>query len=573
MSRTAASARPTGTLPAYEAVATLIVDQGVTEVFGLMGDDTVRLVSALVDRGIRYHDARHENAAVAMAAGYASASGRLGVCVISRGPGTTNALTALANASRAADTPVLVITGDEWADPPRNSVLLPDGKALDITTVAAGCGFATVTPRTSRSLPHLVLDAVAAALQPSTVLLTIPRDLFDAPVELPAGGDVRQAGGDVRPTRARSALPARQESVDAALALITRSRRPLIVAGAGAWSAEATTALVELADRIGAVLSTSLRGTGMFDGHPLNAGLIGSWSHTAGRRLMDQADCILVFGASLNLKSTSDGVGLPGAPVVHVDSDRASTGRFYWADVPVVGDARLVCEQLLAALPARSPQDRPLDTAENRELLARFDPAQDYEAASTRWALDPRTLVTELDRLLPDDRAIVTDNGNFFGFVPPHMTVPTPDRFKLSSDFSTIGLGFGTAIGATIARPGTCTVLFIGDGALLMSLGELETLARLDLPLIVVIMNDAAYGAERHFLELRGFSGKQAMFPDTDFASVAEAFALESATVRTVADLVALGPSLTGRTGPLVLDCKVNPDVVAGFLSGHVPSR
>ncbi|MEX2290300.1 MAG: thiamine pyrophosphate-binding protein [Mycobacteriales bacterium] len=564
---TKSAAAPTGFQPAYEATAALLVDLGVHDVFGLMGDDTVRLVSALVDRGVRYHDARHENAAVAMAAGYASTTGALGVCVISRGPGTTNALTALANAARGDATPVLAITGDEWVHPPANSVLLPDGKALDIAVVGAGCGFPTFTPQTARSLPHAVLDAAGAAMRGHTVLLTIPRDLFEAPVELPAS----TATG---PGPSPAPLPARQQSIDAAVAMISRSRRPMIVAGAGAWSAGATSALVELADRIGAVLSTSLRGIGMFAGHPLNAGLIGSWSHTAGRRLMDEADCVLTFGASLNLKSTSDGSGLPTAPVVHVDSDRASIGRFYWADVAVVGDARVVCEQLLAALPERSPEDKPLHSAENIELLARFDPAADFEAASTRWAIDPRTLILELDRLLPDDRAVVTDNGNFFGFIPPHMRVPSPDRFKLSSDFSTIGLGFGTAMGATIARPDTCTVLFIGDGAMLMSLGELETLARLDLPLIVVIMNDAAYGAERHFLELRGFSGKQAMFPDTDFAALAEAFALEAATVRTVADLEALAPLLaTGRVGPLVLDCKVSPDVVAGFLSGHVAGR
>lgn len=552
-------------VPAHQGMAALLVQLGTAHVFGLMGDDTVRLVTALVDKGVRYHDARHENAAVAMAAGYASATGELGVCVISRGPGTTNALTAAVNAARG-DASVLIITGDEWVDRPHNTVLLPDGKALDISTVGSGCGFQTYTPRSARSLPTTVLDAAAEAASGKTVLLTIPRDLFEAPVQLPAVVEL-----DVK--AAPAPKPARQEAVEAALALIARSRRPLIVAGAGAWSAGATSALTELADRIGAVLSTSLRGIDMFRGHPFNAGLIGSWSHTAGRRLMDQADCILTFGASLNLKSTSDGIGLPAAPIIHVDADRDRIGRFYWADVAVVGDAAVVCQQLLEALPPREQEAKPLHSVENRQSLADFDPATDFEPANTRWSLDPRTLACELDRLLPTNRAIVTDNGNFFGFIPPHMTVPSPDRFKLSSDFSVIGLGMGTAIGTAIARPDSCTVLFVGDGALLMSLGELETLARLDVPLVVVVMNDAAYGAERHFLELRGFSGKQAMFPDTDFAAVAEAFALEAATVRTVADLQAVGPQLMGRETPFVLDCKVNPDVVAPFLSGHLPER
>lgn len=224
------TATATEVVPAYQEIAAMLADLGVDEVFGLMGDDTVRLVSAMVGRGARYHNARHENAGIAMATGYAAASGRLGVCVISRGPGTTNGLTAAVNAVRG-EAPVLVITGDEGVAPPANSVRLPDGKALDVAAVAAGCGVPTFTPRSTASVRGAVRDAVACAARGRTALLTVPMDLFEAGVE---------TGDPIAPDdTSRTPDAARPAAVSAAAAVLGPSRRPLIVAGAGAWAAGA----------------------------------------------------------------------------------------------------------------------------------------------------------------------------------------------------------------------------------------------------------------------------------------------------------------------------------------------
>ncbi|MBW0102409.1 thiamine pyrophosphate-binding protein [Pseudonocardia sp. KRD291] len=545
-------------VPAYRAIAAALADLGVDEVFGLMGDDTVRLVSALVARGVTYHNARHENAGIAMAAGYASASGRLGVSVISRGPGTTNGVTAAVNAARG-NAPVLIVTGDESLRPPANTVLLPDGKALDATALATDVGVPVFTARSAATVVATVREAAQAASEGRTVLMTVPMDLFDA--------DVPDAGPIALEPVGRTPVPARDAALAAAVAVLGGSNRPMIVAGAGAWAAGARDAIVELAERTGAMLATSLRGKDMFHGHRLDVGMIGSFSHSAGRRFFEQADSVLVFGASLNRHSTSSGTSLPPVPLVQVDADRDAIGRFHWAEVAVVGDCRLVAEQLLATLPERAARDKPWHTEVSLAPLAGHRPADDVDDAGTQWTVDPRTLLLELDELLPADRAVVTDNGNFFGFVPPHLRVPSPDRFKQSSDFAVIGLGLGTALGCALARPGVSTVAIVGDGGLLMALGELETLARLDVPLVVVVMNDCAYGAERHYLENRRFSGRTAMFPDTDFAAVAEAFGIPSVTVRSVADLRAARSALSDRDGPLLLDCKVTPTVVAPFLA------
>jgi thiamine pyrophosphate-dependent acetolactate synthase large subunit-like protein len=414
--------------------------------------------------------------------------------------------------------------------------------------------FTAASPATAR---QTLLDAVTAANQGALAALLLPTNVQMMNV----------AVWDQTPPTLASPRPAgaRQQSIDAAVGLLGTSRRPVIVAGLGAHRAGARAALEALATKTGALLMTSARGKDMFHGHPYNLGILGSFSHAMGRRMMDQADCVLVFGAGLNFLTMSFGAAIPHVPVIQVDSVRSHIGRWTTAEVAVVGDARLVAEQLLAALPERSGADKPFHTAENLALIAGFEIAQDFEAIPTPRTVDPRALGVELDRLLPRERSIVYDAGNFLGILP-YLTVPTPGHLKMTSEFASIGLGFGTALGVATGRPDIPTVLVIGDGGFLMTMSELETAIREDIPLIIVLMNDCAYGAELHFLALRKLPVGKSMFPDVDFASVAEAFGFQAYTVRTLDDLRALAPVLGKPDGPILVDCKVNADIAAPFM-------
>jgi len=356
------------------------------------------------------------------------------------------------------------------------------------------------------------------------------------------------------------------QSIAAAGAVLERARQPIIIAGLGAHRAGARQALEQLAERIGALLVTSLKGKDLFRGSPYNLGVIGSFSHSAGRRMIDQADCALVFGAGLNLLTMSFGMSLPqGVPVIQVDAVRGNIGRWTTADVAVIGDAKLVAEQLTAAVPARAASDKPFHSEETRRMLASFDIAGDFQAMHTPRTVDPRALAVELNKLLPEKRNLVYDTGNFLGIVP-YLAVPDPGHFKLSSDFASIGLGFGTALGFAKGRPDATTVLFVGDGGFLMTMGELETVIREDLPLVIVLMNDCAYGAELHFLKMRDLPVAKSVFPDVDFAPVADAFGFQAATIRTLDDLRAVAPVLTKPEGPVFLDCKINAAIAAPFM-------
>jgi thiamine pyrophosphate-dependent acetolactate synthase large subunit-like protein len=546
------------TAPVYQLLVDDLKALGVQQVFGLMSDDTAVFATALDSSGMRFYGARHENNAIAMAEGFSYATGGLGVAVIGRGPATANGLHAATYASRSGSR-VLIISGDAAVAAGAVNGVGPDYKAFNATGVLSAAGIRTFVATSPGTARGVLADAAHAALQGGAAALLLPVNVQLAETD---------ANGATPPAAPKSRPPAAPQpaAIEAAAALLRHSRKPIIVAGLGAHRAGAKAELEQLADRIGALLVTSARGKDMFRGHPCNLGIVGSFSHSAARRMIDQADCVLVFGAGLNLLTMSFGHSLPKVPLIQVDSDRSHIGRWHPADVAVVGDARLAAQALLDALPPGSNAERPFRSEETLVFLRGFDIAKDFEPANTPRTVDPRALGVALEGLLPAQRNLVYDAGNFLGIVP-YLSVPDPGRFKLTSDFASIGLGFGTALGVAKARPDETTVLVIGDGGFLMTMGELETVVREDLPLVIVLMNDCAYGAELHFLKMRDLPVAKSVFPDVDYAPIAEAFGFQAATIRTLEDLQKVAPLLARPDGPVFLDCKLNAAVAAPFMS------
>jgi thiamine pyrophosphate-dependent acetolactate synthase large subunit-like protein len=346
----------------------------------------------------------------------------------------------------------------------------------------------------------------------------------------------------------------------------------VIIAGHGAHRAGARDALEQLAVKIGALLITSLKAKDMFRGSPYNLGVIGSLSHSMARRYVEQADCIVVFGASLNFLTTSSGMALPDVPIIHVDSNRSSVGRWFTADVAVVGDANLVAQQLIDSLPDRDGTERPFHSEAVKLAIAEFDISRDFSPAHTPRTLDPRSLAIRLNELLPPNRNLIYDAGNFM-MAATYLDVPSPSHFKISSDFASMGAGFGTALGFAKARPDEANVLIIGDGGFMMTLSELESVARNEIALVVIVMNDCAYGAELQICRLRNLPEVTSIFPDIDFAPIAEALGFETATIRTLDDLDRCRALLQECSGPILLDCKVNADVPAPFMAEYAEAE
>ena len=547
------------TIPVYQILAEDIKGLGVDSVFGLMSDDICQLVATLDAIGVRFIGARHETSAVMMATGYAAASGKLGVALIGRGPAMANALHGSLSSSRTS-MPVLVISGDAPLARGGSNLLGPDLKAFPAATVLRACGIPTFVPTSADAARQTLADAVAEASLGKAAALLLPTDIQVAYT------DIADGTSPVKLLAKPAPLQGRQSSIDAAVAILRGSRRLLIVAGIGAYRSGAREAIEALAEKTGALLINALKAKDLFRGNPYDLGLLGSSSHSLARRYVEQADCVLAIGVALNSLTMSSGSALPPVPLIHVDALRSHIGRWWPADVAVVGDARLVAGQLAAALPERVAVDKPFHTQETRRKLAAFEHTQDFQSAHTERTMDSRLLTLELNKLLPENRHVVFDGGNFMANWA-YLTVRDPGHFTHTQDSGSVGLGIGTAIGVARAQPGRSVVLFIGDGGLLMSMGEIETIIREDLPMVVVVMNDAAYGAEVHILKGQNLPPAKAVFFDVDFAPMVQPLGFDAYTIRSIAELHKLAPVLANPQGPIFLDCKINVDVIAPFIT------
>ncbi|WP_116714068.1 thiamine pyrophosphate-binding protein [Euzebya tangerina] len=571
----------------FEAVAETLVAHDVTDVFGLMGDGNLRLIPHLTSQlGVRVIGTRHESAAIAMADGYARMSGRVGICTVTQGPGVTNALTALISA-RKARTPLVLLAGNT----PNAVPGLPQDCDQDALFAAAGVPVQSFGATTAAAD---VAAAIELALtRPGPVAISMPTDVQDEQYSGPSVAEVLgdrgwtatspepdQVPGTPMPrvgnlTSSRGTSPPRGEpdpggghadsrALDLAVELLRSAQRPVVLAGRGAIRSRAKQQAVALADRIGALLATSLPGKSWFDDHPWSVGICGGLATPLGAELIADADVVVVLGASVNSFTNKAGhLFRPPTQLIHVDIDPEAIGAYTPAEVGLVGDAATTAAALLDRLPATTTGYR---TPEIRRRLDTFDLATAHEDASGPDGLDPRTVCARLDALLPRRRSVVTDGGHFCGFPAGYLSVPRPDAFAFALDFGAVGLGLGTAMGAAVGSPDRLMVLAIGDGGLMMSLGDLDTAVRARIPMLILVFDDRAYGAEMHFLRMLDLPDEQSLFASVDLAGVAARLGAQAVLVDSIDALDDLAARAADLTGPLLAHIPVNRNVRAEWL-------
>jgi thiamine pyrophosphate-dependent acetolactate synthase large subunit-like protein len=533
----------------HEALVDALADLGVTKTFGLIGEDTAALTADLSRRGIDYFSAAHENVAVNMADGYAWASGALGVAIVSRGPGLTNALTALGTAARGRRK-VLVITGDSPASNKHH-----DRKRVDQRSLAATIGLNVVFATSSTDLGPAFQAAVTAANGGSATLLGVPLPVMLSPAQI-------EPLQPSMPAETQSPVP-RPEDIDEVASLLKTARTPLILAGRGASSTTAKEALQSLAEATGALLGTTLLAKDLFREHRHDVGIVGGFAQPANRRVIEEVDFVLAMGTSLSRFTTAGHRLFTDIPVAQVDTQPAALGAESRITHGILAESAAFALALLDLLLDRKSAASP------PRSLGDLDGASPFESpeASTAETVDPRSLLMALDRLLPADRTIVADGGHSSGFPATHMRVPGPRHYMYSVDFGSIGMGVGTALGASLGRPESQVVAIVGDGAASMVMGDLATAVRYQVPVLLVVMNDAAFGAERHFMDLMSLPNEHSLLPRLDFGAIARAIDLEAIVIHSVRELEAAASDLSIlRERPLLLDCRINGEVMARWL-------
>ncbi|MDP5181757.1 thiamine pyrophosphate-binding protein [Blastococcus sp. BMG 814] len=530
-----------------QAVGETLVARGVEAVFGVVGSGNFVATNAMVAAGARYVAARHEGGAATMADAHARVTGRPAVLSLHQGCGLTNALTGITEAAKSR-TPLVVLTAE--ATSPRSNFF------VDQPALAAAVGAMSLRATSADDAVAVAAAAVdTARLERRTVVLNLPLDVQG----LPAGGAAPPA------VPAPSPVPPDEAAVARLAEALRAARRPVFVAGRGARAAR--TALEFLAERCGALLATSAVAKGLFRGSDWDLDVSGGFATPLAAELISEADLIVGWGCQLNMWTMRHGrLIAEDAVVVQVDDDGTAIGAQREVAFGVVGDVHATAEAVTAVL--GGPAAGGYRTAEVRDAIAargrwRDEPRTDEEGGR----IDPRALTAALDDLLPAERVVAVDSGNFMGYPSMFLDVPDEQGFCFTQAFQSVGLGLATAIGAALARPDRLPVAALGDGGALMGAAELETVVRLGLPMVVVVYDDAGYGAEVHHFGPDGHPLDIVRFPETDFAAIARGHGYDAVTVRGPADLEGVAAWLAGpRSAPLLVDAKVTREVPSWWL-------
>lgn len=546
-----------------DAIIRHLVGNDVDTVFSLMADDIMGIsatIKADWQSDIQVVENRHEQLAVAMASGYAEAGRRIGVCCVGRGPAIAQTGTALVTA-RKQNTPLLVVCADSPTSSIHDVKDFNQEAFLDMTigSVITVQDESAVLSAFDDAFHHLAHDEGPIAVQ-------ISKDVIDRDISVP-NGTWEAVAAPREPTEIPRIEPS-DDQIDRVVDAYLESGAtapPVVLVGRGAVRSEAKAAIEALVERTSAVVLTTLRAQGYFLEHDFAAGFVGTAGSNLANEQLHDADFVLAFGASLNRHTTDQG-RLFGdeATVVHVDSDPSSIERETPVDVGVVGDARLAARKIDDRLADMDIDFSGRFRSTNLERRIAESGVGDEEFPVDQDRLDPRDLLEALDSRLPRDRNVVIDAGQFSYWVFDGITVTDPDGLVWPIGFASIGLGLPSGIGAAFAADADrTTVTFCGDAGFMMSLQELDTAVRNDVPVIIIVMNDDALGAEYAQLKLKGWNEEAGLVPTPDLAAIAEGFGAESYTVSSTEEVAAIEDVLSRRPdGPVLVDCKITPEVI-----------
>jgi acetolactate synthase-1/2/3 large subunit len=530
-----------------DLIVRMLVDAGVEVVFGLPGGAISPIHDALLDSPIRVVTTRHESGAMFAAAGYAQATGKLGVVAVTSGPGCLNAMTGLASAW-CDGLPVLLLVGEV----PRQSHgkgVLQDGSSHGLQLVEMArhvTKLAAEVPRPS-ALPHLVRRAMATALsgRRGPVMLTLPLDVSLAQVCPPRVGGAVTMGELLPPS-----------VVDEVRDLLLSAERPLIVAGSGVRAGTAPARLQIVAERFGCPVVTTPKGKGVFpEDHPLALGVLGLGGHPSARRYIDGGvDVVIAIGTSLGDLAT-DGFqpGLQARALVHVDIDARQIGKSYSPTHAVVASAAELLGALAQRLGDRKVPSRGLGlTGIDRYVLP---------SSKEPGTIAPQDAIRELSAVLPEDTIFTVDSGEHTLMAIQYLHSVLPDQFLVMTGLGSMGQSIGAAIGAQLAHPGRSVAAICGDGCFAMNAFEVATAVHEQLPIRVFVFNDQRLGmVENGHKNVYGRTPAFSTNP-LDICSIARGLGAATVRIDGLGQLAACESALREIPGPVVLDVRIDPAI------------
>ncbi|MCL2172586.1 MAG: biosynthetic-type acetolactate synthase large subunit [Candidatus Bathyarchaeota archaeon] len=506
--------------------------QNVDTIFGILGGAILPVYDALYDnKKIRHILARHEQCAAHEAEGYARASGRVGVCMATSGPGATNLVTGIANAYMDSS-PIIALTGQIPTCGVNSSYMIgrdafQEADILGITTAITKYNY---QPQTVLEIPQMVTNAfhIATTGRPGPVLIDLPKNVQTniAEVEFTDKHNIRSY---------RLPQPPDLTKISQAAELLATAERPMLLVGGGVILADASNEIVKMSDLLMAPVATTFMGKGAFpESHPLSLGCIGMHGNPAANRIIGEADVLLAIGTRLSDRATTNlDTFAEGAKKIQIDIDAAEINKNVEVDLAIISDAKVSMEMLLTAISEK------LKKGKGKAWTTRVKEVKEQLSPMLKEAprgMTPKALLSELRKLLPASGIITTEVGQNQMWSALYMQSLQPRTFISSGGLGTMGFGFPAAIGAKVARPDSIVVDIAGDGSFIMSEQELACSVTEDIPVIVMVLNNSVLGMVAQWqrtLYSRRYKAIN-LGKSPDFVKLAEAYGAQGIRVASI---------------------------------------
>jgi len=532
----------------YERLAHAFKAEGTTATFGMMGDGNMYWIYALDRLGVKIHEVRHEGAGLGMADGYARTTHTPGVATATCGPGVTQLATALVTASRA-HSPLVAFCGeapsvdDEYA------------QFLDQSRFAAACesGFVRlVTPDQADDVVRKAFYLAKTKNRP--IMLSCPMDIQQNKFE-----DDDEAYKPSSTLFTRGAVHPDAKALEQAADMVAGAKKPVIIVGRGAQWAGAGPAVLKLGDRIGALILTTLLTKTFLNESEYHAGISGLYGSRPAMHLCHEADLVIGVGASLNRHTLENGYMYPEARYVHIDSKpHRMMGGGRAADCYLQSDARIGVEELEKLLASRGVKLAGYRTPDVKAQLVNHN-ADRTEFEMDPGTVDPREAVIALDQIVPPDIGVLSGSGMTSAFCSMLMT-RRRGLVQGGHFFGCIGQMLPAAMGAVVAT-GKPAMLIDGDASVMMHLAEFETAVRYNMPLLVIVMNNEALGAEYYKLDAHKMETRGSQITTPDLGKVAVSFGGRGRKATTIDELSSAAKEFVAKPGPMMVDLRISKSV------------
>jgi len=508
--------------------------EGVEVIFGYPGGAVLNIYDEIYKTNFRHILARHEQGAIHAADGYARSSGKVGVCLVTSGPGATNTITGLATAFMDS-VPIVVFTGQVPTPLIGNDAF----QEADIVGISRSCTKHNYLVKDVRDMPRIIKEAfyIASSGRPGPVLVDLPKDVLldSANFEYPEKVEIR----GYHPT-----YKGHIYQIKRALQLIYKAKRPVAYVGGGVVLSNASRKLYEFVTALGIPVTMTLMGLGAFPiNHPLSLGMLGMHGTFRANMAVSESDLVIAIGARFDDRVTGKiDEFAPNARIIHIDIDPTSISKNVKVDIPIVGDCKEVLKSFLKEMETQEE--------ETSQVGGRIKPwLEQIEKWKKKHSLaydqediiKPQYVVEKIGELTKGEAIIATEVGQNQMWAAQFYEFNKPRTFLTSGGLGTMGYGLPAAIGAQVANPDKTVIDIAGDGSIQMNIQELATAAQSNLPVKIVILNNAYLGMVRQWQELffdRRYSYTCMENIAPDFVKLAEAYGAAGFRVEKVEDVV-----------------------------------